>query len=116
MIRWLVILLLIGFTAAAASENSGPDNYCQNPESWSEWQELLAKHPHDRGLQTLHALRLGICLKVDRGEITLDEGTAIFEDARISLIRIRNTKAIFACLSTACHLGSTSRPTSGGLR
>ena len=27
--------------------------------------------------QTLHALRLGICLKVDRGEITLDDSTTI---------------------------------------
>ena len=86
MVRWLVILLLLGFTAAAASDDSEANNYCQNPESWSEWQELLAKHPDDRGLQTLHALRLGICLKVERGEITLDEGTAIFEDARRSLI------------------------------
>jgi hypothetical protein len=86
MVRWLVILLLLGFTAAAASDDSEANNYCQNPESWSEWQELLAKHPDDRGLQTLHALRLGICLKVERGEITLDEGTAIFEDARRALI------------------------------
>ena len=86
MMRWLVILLLLGCTAAAASDNSEPANYCQNPESWAEWQELLAKHPDDRGLQTLHALRLGICLKVERVEITLDEGTAIFEDARRSLI------------------------------
>jgi hypothetical protein len=86
MVRWLVILLLLGCTAAAASDDSEANNYCQNPESWSEWQELLARHPDDRGLQTLHALRLGICLKVERGEITLDEGTVIFEDARRSLI------------------------------
>jgi hypothetical protein len=31
-------------------------------------------------------LRLGICLKVDRGELTLDEGTAIFEEARTALL------------------------------
>ena len=86
MLRWLAILLLLGFTAAAASDNAEPPNYCQSQESWGEWQELLAKHPDDRGLQTLHALRLGICLKVERDEITLDEGTAIFEDARRALI------------------------------
>jgi hypothetical protein len=86
MLRWLVILLLLGFTAAAESNDSEPPNYCQSPESRAEWQELLAKYPHDRGLQTLHALRLGICLKVDRGEITLDEGTAIFEAARTTLM------------------------------
>jgi hypothetical protein len=86
MLRWLAILLLLGFTAIAASDDSEPPNYCKSPESWAEWQALLAKHPDDRGLQTLHALRLGICLKVERDEITLDEGTAIFEDARRALI------------------------------
>jgi hypothetical protein len=86
MVRWLGILLLLGFTTVAASDDSEPPNYCQNPESWAEWQELLAKHPHDRGIHTLHALRLGLCLKIDRGEITLDEGTAIFEEAREALI------------------------------
>lgn len=46
----------------------------------------IATQYANRGLQTLHALRLGICLKVERGEITLDEGTIIFEDTRRSLI------------------------------
>jgi hypothetical protein len=88
MVRWLVILVLLGCTlqTAYAGDSSEPTNYCHSPVSWTEWKELLAKHPHDRGLQTLHALRLGICLKVDRGEITLDEGTAIFEEARTALL------------------------------
>jgi hypothetical protein len=88
MVRWLVILVLLGYTLppAHAGDSSEPTNYCHSPESWAEWKELLAKHPHDRGLQTLHALRLGICLKVDRGEITLDDGTAIFEEARTALM------------------------------
>ena len=45
MLRWLAILLLLGFTAAAASDHTEPPNYCQSPESWAEWQELLAKRP-----------------------------------------------------------------------
>ena len=88
MVRWLVILVMLGCTLppAYAGDSSDPTNYCHRPDSWAEWEELLAQHPHDRGLQTLHALRLGICLKVDRGEITLDDGTAIFEEARIALL------------------------------
>jgi len=89
MVRWLfIILLLLGFALppAQAEENAEPSNYCHSPESWAEWDQLLAQHPHDQGLQTLHALRLGICLKVDRGKLTLDEGTAIFEEARAALL------------------------------
>ena len=88
MVRWLIILVLLGGTlpTAHASAPSEPNNYCHSPESWAEWEELLAQHTHDRGLQTLHALRLGICLKVDRGEITLDDGTALFEEARTALM------------------------------
>lgn len=89
MLRGLCIsLLLLGLALhpAQADERSEPTNYCHSPESWAEWDQLLAQHPDDRGLQTLHALRLGICLKVDRGELTLDEGTAIFEAARTTLI------------------------------
>jgi hypothetical protein len=82
----MVFLLGFALHPVHASGPSEPTNYCHSPESWAEWKELLAKHPHDRGLQTLHALRLGICLKVDRGEITLDDSTAIFEEARSALM------------------------------
>lgn len=94
MVRWLCIsLLLLGFALhpAQAEENATPTNYCHSPESWAEWDQLLARHPHDRGLQTLHALRLGICLKVDRSELTLEEGTAIFEGARTALLAQQQT-------------------------
>jgi len=93
--RWLfIILVLLGFALhpARAEESPEPPNYCHSPESWAEWDQLLAQHPHDRGLHTLHALRLGICLKVDRGEITLDDGTALFEEARTAL-RVQQLEA-----------------------
>jgi hypothetical protein len=80
------LLLGLALHPAQAEERSEPTNYCHRPESWAEWDQLLAQHPHDRGLQTLHALRLGICLKVERGELTLDEGTASFEEARAALL------------------------------
>ena len=47
---------------------------------------VIFRNDAARFAQTLHALRLGICLKVDRGEITLDDGTALFEAARTALM------------------------------
>jgi len=62
------------------------ENYCHDPEAEAQWQALLAKNPKDMELQALHALRIGICIKVDQGVLTLDEGTEIFEKARAALI------------------------------
>ena len=88
--RYLVVLtVLVGLALAVgavpAAEKAAP-NRCHNPESWPEWRALIAKYPTDRGLHTLHALRIGICIKVERGDLPLAEGTAIFEQARQSLL------------------------------
>jgi hypothetical protein len=58
------------------------DNYCHDQESWDEWEALVQKYPNDLDLHTLHALRLGLCAKVDRGDLTVEEATEIFERAR----------------------------------
>ncbi len=55
-------------------------------DSSLEWEALIQKHPGDMQLHALHALRLGLCLKVERGDITLDESTEIFENMRMALI------------------------------
>lgn len=44
-----------------------PDNYCQDRESWKEWDTLVQKHPNDMDIQTFHALRIGLCVKIQRG-------------------------------------------------
>ena len=40
-----------------------PENYCDDAKSWAEWDKLVRKHPKDMDLQTLHALRIGLCDK-----------------------------------------------------
>ena len=40
-------------------------------------------------VQTLHALRIGLCAKVDRGQITLEQATNIFESAREAIVQKR---------------------------
>ena len=40
-------------------------------------------------VQALHALRIGLCVKVDKGGITLDQATEIFESAREAIIQKR---------------------------
>lgn len=42
------------------------------------------------GIQTLHALRIGLCQKVDKEVLTIPEATKIFEDMRQALIKHRS--------------------------
>lgn len=75
LILCLVIVFGVLFTLSAGAE----ENYCHDPEAEAQWQ-------------VLHALRIGICIKVDRGVLTLDEGTQIFERARAALIGQRGSE------------------------
>ena len=72
-------LLFLQNTIAAPTDEV---NYCTDKESWKEWDELVAKYPADEDIQILHALRLGLCAKVSRGDITVQQATDIFEKAR----------------------------------
>ena len=89
----MAALLLVGLLSAPPAENQPPENDCEQQESWQAWQELAAKHPDDQGLQTLHALRIGICVKVERNELSVAQGTAIFEKARQALLTKRQEAA-----------------------
>jgi len=80
----MILLIIVGFfTATCLAEDQ---NFCHDPEAEAEWLALLAKRPKDMELQALHAPRMGICIKVDQGVLTLDEGTEIFARARSALI------------------------------
>ncbi len=59
------------------------------PRILEKWDELVEKNPNDIEVQALHALRIGLCAKVDRGGITLDQATEIFESAREAIIQKR---------------------------
>ena len=63
-----------------------PDNYCHNQESWKEWEELVRKCPNDMDLQALHALRIGLCIKIEKGSISLEDAIDIFDQAHETVI------------------------------
>jgi hypothetical protein len=81
-----IIFLALLLPAIVFAEN---ENYCLDQNSWAEWDELVANNPNDMEIHTLHALRIGLCVKVDRGGITLDQATEIFESAREAIIEKR---------------------------
>jgi hypothetical protein len=99
--KQLVILLALSFflscqhsitappapSASQKEENQlNPDNYCHDQKSWAKWDHLVKKYPNDSNLQTLHALRIGLCIKIDQGSILLEDAIDIFNHAHDAVI------------------------------
>jgi hypothetical protein len=61
-------------------------NYCKDSESWIEWEKLSSSHPEDNNIQSLYALRIGLCTMVESGKIDVKRATEIFESMRESVV------------------------------
>ena len=80
----LPFLSIFLFATPAGSEE--PENFCHEPEALAEWEAMNQKYPRDLNVQTLHALRIGLCEKIDRGDIGVADGIAIFESMRQAVL------------------------------
>ena len=80
----LFLVLIMSFLSIQSV--GATDNYCQDQESWDEWEALIQKYPGDLDLHTLHALRIGLCAKVNRGDLSVEEATDIFERAKETIM------------------------------
>ena len=84
----LISVLVLSYSLGYTEE---PTNYCMDKKSWEKWDELVQKYPNDDDIQILHALRVGLCLKIERGSITFEQATDIFNRAHDMVIE--KTKA-----------------------
>ncbi len=73
----IVIIGFIFFITATPSF-SETENYCHDRTAAGEWEALVKKNPNDLELQRLHALRLGICEKIEASKsIKFQPSTAL---------------------------------------
>lgn len=66
--------------------NTRENDFCNDQNADILWETLIQESPDDMQIHTLHALRIGLCSKVDRGDLTIDQVTEIFENMRRALI------------------------------
>ena len=87
------IILLLAITIPCPSLTAEEsENYCNDKESWKEWDELVQKYPNDSDIQTLHALRIGLCIKIERGSITFQQANDLFNRAHEMVIRKKRSE------------------------
>ena len=90
MKRILVIVLAVLSTASCGhvqnTDSSDPTYHCNKPGAWEQYEALAAKYPFDKSVQTLHALRIGLCVKIAQGSIDRDLAVEIFDQAHNAVI------------------------------
>lgn len=68
---------------------SARENFCHDPKSWDDWNELVKKNPDDVEIQIAHALRIGLCVNVEKGSIGFEDATDVMNSWMDSMIQKR---------------------------
>ncbi|WAK04598.1 hypothetical protein [Methylobacter sp. YRD-M1] len=88
----LSTLLFLAF--AANGEESGKVDYCHDAKVNQDWLKMIAEYPKDPVILKLAGLREGLCLMIDRGQITHEQGTDIWEDEKNKSIIQRSNEEL----------------------
>jgi len=77
---FLILLSSLAFNTLA-EEVKGID-YCHDAKVSQEWLKMITDYPTDPVILKLAGLREGLCLMIDRKQISHEQGTDIWEDER----------------------------------
>lgn len=80
--------VVFGFSFSGFSKPPDEYNnaYCHDPEQLEHWNQIVEKSKGNDSVQALHALWIGLCLKVEYRQLTVDRANQIFDDARATVI------------------------------
>ena len=72
------IILISALLITALPSFAQESNYCHDKQSWEEWDALARKYPNSQDVQTLHAVRIGLCRKIEAGSISFEVANDAF--------------------------------------
>ncbi len=75
LILVVIFVMMSGFAHADEAEK-----FCDDPKAWEHFNSIVVANPNDTPLQILHALRIGLCVKIQENSITTDEAIQLFND------------------------------------
>jgi hypothetical protein len=76
-VKALLILMLAVSFGLRAEERAV--NYWKDPQKAAEWEKHLTDTPEDPLIVKLYALRVGLCKRVDEGQVELQEAIRIWD-------------------------------------
>jgi len=68
--------------------------FCNNPQAWDHINSMVEKDPNDIPLQILHALKIGLCVKLEQNSISSPEAINLFNDMVDAIANRRGEEAM----------------------
>lgn len=79
------LLLMLVFASLSIANEYNTD-YCHDPVELQKWEQLLSSNPDSGPLAAIHALWIGLCVKVEARQLTTMQANQLFERFRDALI------------------------------
>jgi hypothetical protein len=72
-----IIMLIMAVSWPVWADDSA---FCHDPAMWDHFDTMAADYPEDVPLQILHALKIGLCVKISQGSISTGAAITLFND------------------------------------
>ena len=82
----IISLALAAFLAAASSAGEYDASYCHDPVELLKWEQMLNNDPDSEHLAAIHALWIGLCVKVEAKQLTTNQANKLFDLFRDALV------------------------------
>ena len=77
MISLVVVLALFISVSLCTAED---EKFCNDEKMWAHFDSMAKEFPADNSVQILHALKIGLCEKIEQGSIRTALAIRIFND------------------------------------
>jgi len=87
----LAIAIFLWLPGAVIADESA---FCDDPVHWEHFNKMVDENPNDIPLQILHALKIGLCVKIQQGSISTGAAITLFNDMLDTVANKRGDAAV----------------------
>mgnify|MGYP005856998847 CR=1 FL=1 len=82
----IISLVLAACLAATVTADEYDASYCHDPVELQKWEQMLSNDPDSEPLAAIHALWIGLCVKVEAKQLTTNQANRLFDRFRDALV------------------------------
>lgn len=90
---FLIGLLSLSLLQVCWGDENPASAFCEDQTQWDHFSNVVKQNPNDVPLQILHALKIGLCVKIKQNSITTNEAIHLFNDMLESVANKRGEEA-----------------------